>query len=286
MSNKPDETNEQEEKKATAEKSSSGENSIFIDIEKIKANPYQPRLEFNESSMQELSESIRQKGVIQAITVRRKGIDGYELIAGERRLRAAKIAGLTQIPAYIMDVSSVEDLLEISLIENIQRQDLNPLEVANAYQRLIDECSLTQDKVAEKVGKSRAVITNYLRMLKLPAQIKESLRKGEINEGHARTILSFDKVEEQLHIWKSILGNKLSVRKAEALSKSLKKSKEKKFFAPTEQDRSAIGFLESKFREHFGTKVHIKPKSKESGEIIIEYFTPEDLERIVELCRS
>ncbi len=264
-----------------------GESILFIKVDNIKTNPYQPREEFEETSLQELADSIKQKGVIQAITVRKTGENTYELLSGERRLRASKLAGLEKIPAFVLDVSTKEDLLEISLIENIQRQDLNALEVAKAYQRLITECNLTQERVAEKVGKSRSAVTNFLRILKLPEEIKQSISKGEISEGHARAILAVNTETEQINIWKRIIGENLTVRKAEELTKKIKsKPKEKKIFEVTNQDKAAINFLEEKFREHFGTKVKIKPKTKNSGDIVIEYYTAEDLERIVELCRK
>jgi len=264
-----------------------GESILFIKVDNIKTNPYQPREEFEETSLQELADSIKQKGVIQAITVRKTGENAYELLSGERRLRASKLAGLEKIPAFVLDVSTKEDLLEISLIENIQRQDLNALEVAKAYHRLITECNLTQERVAEKVGKSRSAVTNFLRILKLPEEIKQSISKGEISEGHARAILAVNTETEQINIWKRIIGENLTVRKAEELTKKIKsKPKEKKIFEVTNQDKAAINFLEEKFREHFGTKVKIKPKTKNSGDIVIEYYTAEDLERIVELCRK
>ena len=270
----------------TAESSEKKDSILFIDIKNIKANPYQPREEFEASALQELADSIKQKGIIQAITVR-KTDDGYELLSGERRLRAAKMAGLEKIPSYILDVSSQEELLEISLIENIQRKDLNAIEIAHGYQRLIKECKLTQEDVAVKVGKSRSAVTNFLRLLKLPEEIKASIRKGEIMEGHARAILAVDNPEEQVVLWKKILGENLSVRKAEEFTKTLKKQqKPRKIFQVTNQDKAAIDFLESKFREHFGTKVKIHPRTKTSGEIVIEYFTSEDLERIIELCKK
>lgn len=262
------------------------ESDLLIDIDKIKTNPYQPREEFDEEALKELSDSIRQKGVIQAITVRKLEDGTFELIAGERRLRASKLAGLTQIPAMIKDVTTKEDLLEMSLIENIQRKDLNAVEVALGYKRLIDECSLTQEEVATKVGKSRAAVTNFLRILRLPEEIKQSIRKGELSEGHARAILSVNDEFAQITIWKRILSENLSVRKAEEISKKIRKPREKKIFTATTQDQAAINFLESKFREHFGTRVKIHPKTNKSGEIIIEYYTPEDLERIVDLCRK
>lgn len=277
---------EPEEKKAI-DASIGSESILFIKIDIIKTNPYQPREEFEETSLQELADSIKQKGVIQAITVRKTGENAYELLSGERRLRAAKIAGLEKIPAFVMDVSTKEDLLEISLIENIQREDLNALEVAKGYQRLIKECNLTQEQVAEKVGKSRSAVTNFLRILKLPEEIKQSISKGEISEGHARAILAVNTETEQINFWKRIIGENLTVRKAEEFTKKIKsKPKEKKIFEVTNQDKAAINFLEEKFREHFGTKVKIKPKTKNSGDIVIEYYTAEDLERIVELCRK
>ena len=240
-----------------------GESILFIKVDNIKTNPYQPREEFEETSLQELADSIKQKGVIQAITVRKTGENAYELLSGERRLRASKLAGLEKIPAFVLDVSTKEDLLEISLIENIQRQDLNALEVAKAYHRLITECNLTQERVAEKVGKSRSAVTNFLRILKLPEEIKQSISKGEISEGHARAILAVNTETEQINIWKRIIGENLTVRKAEELTKKIKsKPKEKKIFEVTNQDKAAINFLEEKFREHFGTKVKIKPKTK------------------------
>ncbi len=275
-----------EESKAKEPKTES-ESILFIKVDNIKTNPYQPREEFEKTSLQELADSIKQKGVIQAITVRKTGENSYELLSGERRLRASKLAGLEKIPAFVLNVSTKEDLLEISLIENIQRTDLNALEIAKGYHRLITECSLTQEVVAEKVGKSRSAVTNFLRLLKLPEEIKQSISKGEISEGHARAILAVNDEAGQINIWKRIIGENLTVRKAEELTKKNKsKPKEKRIFEVTNQDKAAINFLEEKFREHFGTKVKIKPKTKNSGDIIIEYYTPEDLERIVDICRK
>jgi ParB family chromosome partitioning protein len=263
------------------------ESILFIPIGQIKKNPFQPRQEFGENELNELTESIKQKGVIQAITVRKSDNNNYELISGERRLRAAKLAGLDKIPAYVMDISSKEDLLEIALIENIQRKDLNAIEVAEGYQRLIEECKLTQEQVSQKVGKSRSAVTNYLRMLKLPDEIKQSIRKGELSEGHSRAILSVDSEVDQILLWKRILGENLSVRKSEELTKNLKKQpKQRKIYEITDQNKAAINFLEEKFREHFGTKVRLHPTSPTKGQIVIEYFTAEDLERIIDLCKK
>ena len=265
----------------------SEESILFVSIDSITSNPFQPRKEFDEAEMSELAESIKQKGVIQAITVRKNEDGSYELISGERRLRAAKLAGLEKIPAFVMDVSSKEDLLEISLIENIQRQDLNALEVAEGYLRLINECKLKQEQVAEKVGKSRSTVTNTLRLLNLPDEIKASIRKGEISEGHARAILSMDNEVDQLLLWKKITGENLSVRRTEELRKKYKKApREKKIYEITDQNKAAIKFLEEKFMEHFGTKVKLQPISPTKGSIIIEYYTAEDLERIIEMCKK
>jgi ParB family chromosome partitioning protein len=281
------EPEEKTSKPAETESRKENDSALFVQINKIKTNPFQPREDFEEISLQELADSIKQKGVIQAITVRKAGTDSFELLTGERRLRAAKIAGLEKIPAFVLDVSSKEDLLEISLIENIQRKDLNPLEVAKGYHRLITECRLKQEQVAEKVGKSRTAVTNFLRLLKLPEEIKQSISKGEISEGHARAILAINDEAGQINLWKRIIGENLTVRRAEEITKKIKnKPKVKKIFAITNQDKAEIDFLEGKFREHFGTKVKIKPKTSTTGEIIIEYYTAEDLERIVELCRK
>lgn len=282
-----DSENEKTHENVTELNPKSEESILFLSIDKIKTNPYQPRKEFEQSALEELAESIKQKGVIQAITVRRLDDGSYELISGERRLRAASFAELEKIPAYVMDVSSKEDLLEIALIENIQRKDLNAIEVAEGYQRLITECSLTQEQVADKVSKSRSAVTNFLRMLKLPNEIRESIRKGEITEGHARAILALNDDIDQMLLWRKITGEKLSVRKAEEYTKKAKKhAKPRKIYEITDQNKAAINFLEEKFREHFGTKVRIMPSSKTTGQIIIEYFTAEDLERIIEMCKK
>src|SRR4030095_6460096 len=265
------------------------EQILFVELENIKANPYQPRKDFDMEELNDLAESIRQKGVIQAITVRKLDDGSYELISGERRLRASKLAGLDKIPAYILDFSSKEDMLELALIENIQRADLNAIEVAEAYRRLISECSLKQEQVADKVGKSRSAVANTLRLLSLPNEIKQSIQKGEISEGHARAILAFDDDVERLLFWRKITAENLTVRKAEAISKEKKHhgkpQREKKIYEITEQNKAAIKFLEEKFMEHFGTRVKLHPSSPKSGQIIIEYYTAEDLERIIDLCK-
>jgi len=273
-----------------AEDSKTGEQILFVPIENIEANPYQPRKEFDTAELNDLAESIRQKGIIQAITVRRKDDGNYELISGERRMRASKLAGLERIPAFVLDISSKEDLLELALIENIQRANLNAIEVAEGYKRLIDECSLKQDEVAQKVGKSRSAVANTLRLLTLPDEIKQSVKKGEISEGHARSILALESEIDQLLLWKRITTENLSVRKSEEFIKKKKQSsgtqKLKKIYEISDQNKAAIKFLEQKFMEHFGTRVKLQPTSSTTGSILIEYYTAEDLERIVDLCKK
>lgn len=268
----------------------SDENMLLINLDKIKTNPYQPRKDFEESELNELAESIKQKGVIQAVTVRKLDEGTYELISGERRLRAARLAGLDKIPAYIIEANTKEDILEIALIENLQRSDLNPIEIAEAYKKLITECSLTQESVAERVGKSRSSVTNTLRLLTLPEEIQHSIRKGEITEGHARALLSLENDVERLLLWKKILAENLSVRRVEEFSKQKKAKKSsgtsKKSSYIDSQNQAEIKFLEEKFMEHFGTRVRLIPRSPSSGKIEIEYYTAEDLERIIELCKK
>ncbi|MCC6865495.1 MAG: ParB/RepB/Spo0J family partition protein [Ignavibacteria bacterium] len=265
------------------------EQVLLIEIDKIKANPYQPRKDFDSAELDDLTESIRQKGVIQAVTVRRIDDKNFELISGERRLRAAKLAGLEKIPSYVIDINSKEDLLEIALIENIQRANLNAIEIAEGYKRLIDECSLKQEEVAVKVGKSRSTVTNTIRLLGLPDEIKLSIKKGEISEGHARSILAMDSDVERLLLWKKITTENLNVRSTEEIVKKKKpksKVKGKKIYEITDQNKAAIKFLEEKFMEHFGTRVRLSPSSPTTGNIVIEYYTAEDLERIIDLCKK
>ena len=260
---------------------------LFIETEKIKRNPYQPREDFNEEELTELSESIRMKGVLQPITVMNaKDGQGYILISGERRLRAAVLAGLKTIPAYIYNTTddSKENLIELALIENVQRSDLNPMELSDSYQMLVDDCNLTQDQIAAKVSKQRSTVANYLRLQKLPVEIKVSLRKNEITEGHARGILRVEDPAAQLVLWQRLMREKLTVRELEGMTQSAAKPKKKK--AKTKEQPHKDPYLqemENKLRVFLGTRVTIKPKTKQTGEIIIDYFSNEDLERIIEL---
>ena len=257
----------------------SGGQLSSIEVKRVKANPFQPRLEFDPVTLKELKDSIRENGVIQPITVRE--VDGgYELIAGERRLRAVTDLGLDTIPAYIK-VETKEEMLELALIENVQREKLNPIEQAKAFQRLIDECNLTQDEVAKKIGKDRTTITNILRLLKLPQEIQESVSNDEISMGHARALLALDDRDAQKTVWKKTLRNGLSVRKVEKLVREIQETQSKK---PAARPRRSVYIqkAEEELREILGTKVSIRPR-RDGGSIEVEFYSPEDLNRLLEL---
>ncbi|MBM4160209.1 MAG: ParB/RepB/Spo0J family partition protein [Ignavibacteria bacterium] len=254
-----------------------------IDVDNVRPNPFQPRSEFDPETLAELTRSIIEKGVIQPITVRR--VDGaYQLVTGERRLRAAQSAGLAQIPAYIITVESDEEMLELALIENIQRDTLNPIEIAHAYKRLIDECNLTQDDVAEKVGKDRTTVANFIRLLRLPSEIQLGLRKDLISMGHARALINIPSEALQLRIYKRIVKAGLSVRKVEQLAKSAGKPAEgaRRKSAASPPSASAQS-IEEKLRQALGTKVSVREKENGRGEIVIEFYSLDDLDRLLDL---
>ncbi|NQT07190.1 MAG: ParB/RepB/Spo0J family partition protein [Candidatus Omnitrophica bacterium] len=244
-----------------------------LDVGRIKPNRYQPREEFNKEKLNELISSIKEKGVVQPILVRPSGND-YELIAGERRLRAVKSIGYTQIPAMIKDVDDM-NAIELALIENIQREELNPIEEARAYQRLLDEFSFTQEMVGQAVGKDRATVANSLRLLALPKKIQEFLSKTMITAGHAKVLLSLSSAEKQIELSKKVINKGLSVR---ALEKLVTKKKTAKRTAFTED--SNMRSIEERIQERLGTKVRIN-HGKKRGTIQIEYYSNEDLERIL-----
>ncbi|OIP24754.1 hypothetical protein AUK11_02260 [bacterium CG2_30_37_16] len=244
-----------------------------INVEKVSPNPNQPRYTFDEESLKELASSIKEHGVIQPLIVTKKGAE-YELIAGERRLRAAKIAGLKTVPVVVRTYSE-QQKLEVSIIENIQRHDLNPLEEAMAYQRLVDDFNLTQEEVAQKMGRSRSAIANTLRLLNLPIEIKRGLVDGKITEGHARAILAIPEPAKQLALYEQIVSQKLNVRSVEEKAKVIT-TKQSTEVSKTFSD------LESKLRDAIGSKIKIQP-SKKGGKIIIEYYGEEELERIINL---
>ncbi len=254
-----------------------------VEIARVKPNPFQPRVDFDQDALQELTRSIQEKGVIQPITVRRVP-EGYQLISGERRLRAAQAARLKQIPAYIIDVQSDEEMLELALIENIQREHLNPIEVAQAYQRLIAECHLTQDDVAQRVGKERSTVTNFLRLLKLPDKVQDGVRKEKITMGHARALLALPTERTQMRLYERIVDNGLSVRKVEEIVRTAARTVPK---AAHKKESSAPGAdlqtMEERLRVALGTKVRVHTKGGGKGEIVVEFYSLDDFDRLLDL---
>jgi ParB family transcriptional regulator, chromosome partitioning protein len=271
-----------------AEQPSSGPVSGIaeIPIEQIEVNPFQPRTHFDEDALLELAESIRVHGIIQPITVRRLAHHQYQLISGERRFQASKLAGLTSIPAYIRSADD-QQMLEMALIENIQRENLNAIEIALSYQRLITECSLKQDELGERVGKNRTTVTNYLRLLKLPPDIQIAVRDNKLSMGQARAIISVENPEQQLYIFKKTLSEDLSVRKVEELVReiSAEKATAKVETTPSSNPASReISQLQSRLSSHFGTRIVVKSDGKK-GEIKIPFLSVEDLNRILDILK-
>lgn len=259
-----------------------------IPVEKISPNPYQPRTTFDPQALDELKKSILENGLIQPITVRRVSRDHYELISGERRLRASKDIGYKEIPAYIIKVDTKEAMLALSLIENIQREKLNPIEIAHAYKRLMDECSLSQEEIAEKVGKDRTTVTNFIRLLKLPERIQQCLIDEQITTGHARSLINLPNELIQLEVLDKIVKKNLSVRKVEDLVRRIteeRNGKKKTIAVPQISDLSKASqrSLEEKLQSVLGTKVLCKIKKNGSGEIVIEFYSQDELERLFEL---
>ena len=252
-----------------------------IDINLIETNPFQPRTEFDETALRELAESIKEQGVIQPVTVRKLGYNKYQLISGERRLRASKLAGLTKIPVFIR-VANDEQMLELALIENIHRENLNAIEVAISYQRLIDECSLTQEEVSEKVGKSRSAVANFLRLLKLPAEVQIAIRDGHITMGHARALININDKEQQLKLLQQIVEGEMNVRQTEELAEKAKnpETKEKKQtnYIP-EHFKSKI----KKLSQTLNTKVKVTRNVKGQGSVVIDFKDEAEFDRIMEL---
>lgn len=256
---------------------------LNIPVEHIRPNPHQPRTDFKEEALEELATSIKKHGLIQPITVRYLGEKRFELISGERRLRASKLAGIEEIPAYIREAND-EEIIAFALIENIQREQLNPLEIAMGYQRLIDECSYTQSEVAERVGKNRTTVTNMLRLLQLPDFIQASIRDESITTGHARALINLKNEKDQKKLLKQIISNSLSVRQTEEIVRSFEKKKEQNSSKKPASSASNPFFEEisKRLRSSLSTKVEIKQKGK-GGEIRIEYYSDDDLERLIQL---
>jgi ParB family chromosome partitioning protein len=264
------------------EKAAAGANEILeLNIKTIVPNEYQPRKVFNDTALNELVASIKEKGVIQPAIVRKSSDNSYELIAGERRWRAATLAGLSTIPVIVKDAAPAE-ALELALIENIQREDLNPLETAEAFQRLIDDFKLTHDDLSKKVGKDRATVTNYLRILKLSSDVKKWIAEGSLSIGHAKALLQVDNQQLQVNIARKIIHNGLSVRVAEALCKKAASGGSATRRVPIKDPQ--IASLEERLIQSLGTKVHLKHRSnKKGGKIEIEYYSLEELDRLLEI---
>lgn len=263
-----------------------------LDVDSIRPNPYQPRKDFNEETLDELAASISQLGIIQPVTVRALGGSRFEIISGERRLRAARRAGLKRIPAYVREADT-EEMLEMAIVENVQRDELNPIEVAVGYQRLIEECSLTQEHVAKKVGKNRTTVTNFLRLLKLPAKLQASLRDGIVSMGHARALINVDDEDVQLTFLEAILEEGLSVRQVETRVRAWRKAQsedpddaEAETPAVSERDQLQLDSFTDQLRDRFSTKIQIKHKSSGGGRIEISYYSNDDLERLMDLLRT
>jgi len=255
-----------------------------INIARIEANPFQPRTNFEEESLQELARSIREQGIVQPLTVRKLGYDHYQLIAGERRLKASEIAGLKEVPCYIR-VANDEQMLELALIENIHRQDLNALEIAISYQRLIDELNLKQEEVSQKVGKDRATVANYIRLLKLPPEVQFALRHDQISMGHARALISIPDIEKQLKALLRIVEKGLSVREAEKLAKEIQ--------APVTPKKSPSSDLPGDFetpvsnlKKKLGTSISVKRNNIGQGSIVIKFASDSELDRILDILNK
>jgi len=255
-----------------------------IAIDQIEANPNQPRREFDDEALQDLANSIKEIGIIQPITLRQIADNRFQIIAGERRWRASQLAGLKALPAYIRTIKD-ENVMEMALVENIQREDLNAIEIALAYEHLLESNGMTQEKVSERVGKSRTAITNYLRLLKLPAQVQMALQKKEIDMGHARALLALDSPALQIKLFKEILKNGYSVRKVEELVQALKSGEDiesgKKKIVARNQLPETFNALKNRLASFFNTKVQMTCSAKGKGKISIPFANEEELERIM-----
>jgi ParB family chromosome partitioning protein len=255
-----------------------------IKVNQVAVNPYQPRFEFDEDALRELSQSIKLQGLIQPITVRQMGHDSFQLISGERRLRASKMAGFTEIPAYIRTADD-QQMLEMALIENIQRENLNAIEVALSFQRMIEECAINQEELGDRVSKNRSTVTNYLRLLKLPPTIQAAIRDNKISMGHARALINVVDPATQLFIFQEILDKDLSVRKVEDMVRSMKQTGIKP--TPKEKKSDGISFQYQKIQDDlsskFATKIKMKVQDGGKGSIEIPFLSDDDLSRILEL---
>lgn len=263
-------------------------NIIELDLDFIEVNPFQPRTNFSEESIQELASSVKELGIIQPITVRKLGFNKYQLVSGERRYRASKLLNLETIPAYIR-IANDQESLEMALVENIQRQDLDPIEIALSYQRLIDEIQLTQEQMSERVGKKRSTITNYLRLLKLDPIIQTGMRDGFISMGHGRALIAIDDQADQLDIYEKILSDKLSVRETEDLVRNYHQKGESKTSPKKPETEGTPKYIKKGvqvFSEYFGHKIDVKVSKSGKGKITIPFHSEEDFNRIKKLVQG
>lgn len=266
-------------------KDAAANNIARIPLAQIEVNPKQPRHDFDEQALRELSESIALHDIIQPITVIKVGDKKYQIISGERRFRASKMAGLIDIPAYVRSNADDQQMLELALLENLQRENLNAIEIALSYKRLMDECALTQEQVSERMKKDRTTVTNYLRLLKLPPDIQKAVRDAEISMGHARAIISLEHIDQQLYVYREIKEKGLSVRQVEQLVKDLSSEKNaaaKKNAVTGQKLPPAYKRIEDNMASHLSTKVKLDRKKNGKGNVVIEFYSDEDLERIMD----
>ncbi len=257
---------------------------VELDLDAIEVNPFQPRTSFNEEALNELASSIKELGLIQPITVRKLGFNSYQLVSGERRYRASKKLGLTAIPAYIR-IADDNESLAMALVENIQRQDLDPIEVALSYQRLIDEINLTQEQMSERVGKKRSTITNYLRLLKLDPIIQTGIRDGFLSMGHGRALINIEDHDTQINAYEKVISDSLSVRATEELVRSLTNKGTSTNKKESKQTPSFVTEAQDEFTDFFGAKIDIKASSNGKGKISIPFSSKEDFNRILKLLK-
>ncbi len=255
-----------------------------IELSQIIPNPFQPRSEFDRQKLQELADSIKQLGVIQPITVKKISVGRYQIISGERRFRASGIAGLSTIPAYVKEVDE-DSMLEMALVENIQREDLDAIDIAISFQRLIDECHLTQEALSPRVGKNRATIANYLRLLKLPPKIQMAIKSGALTMGHAKAILSMDKEDAQIRLAERVVSEGLSVRETEALAQKPAAATPKKESQPTVAVPQAAQSVGDIFGKYFSGKISVKPK-RNGGDIVLHYKNLEQLNVLLKALKE
>jgi ParB family chromosome partitioning protein len=253
-----------------------------LPLNQVEANPFQPRSHFEEQALAELADSIKLHGIIQPVTVRKMGYDRFQLISGERRFRASQLAGLETVPAYVR-VANDQAMLEMALVENIQRENLDAIEIAISYKRLIDECSLTQEQLSEKVSKQRSTVTNYLRLLKLPAEVQLGIREKKISMGHARALINVEKADDMVDIYHQIMENDLSVREVEELTRDKKK------IEPRLKHKNLTGDMDERYKDkikslskQYGAKIELKSNTQGEGKLIIPFTTEDELNRLID----